>query len=358
MASESKEDLLRHVSPPLKPPPMVMQPGVGTLDNAATIPDDAVFPRPNFTNYRLDAQKRRLPQCISHRGYKAIYPENTMASFKGAVKVGTHALETDVHLTKDDVVIISHDPSLKRCYGLDKKIIDCNWDDIKDLKTVKEPHEPLPRLTDLLEYLAQPGLEEMWLLLDIKLSNDAENIMRRLAATIDSVAPPSSKAWKERVVLGIWAAKFLPFCVDYLPGFPVSHIGFSISYARHFFDVPNVSFNMLLPSLIAPGGKSFLRDAKEKHNRQVYAWTVNEQDKMEWCIRKQLDGVITDDPKKFLEVCERFDEKSKAPWLPVSFRGYLEVLRVWLWVRIAILLFFGKRLEPKASRKLIRRGAK
>ena len=158
--------------------------------------------------------------------------------------------------------------------------------------------------------------------------------------------------------MGIWAAKFLPFCVDYLPGFPVSHIGFSISYARHFFDVPNVSFNMLLPSLIAPGGKSFLRDAKEKHNRQVYAWTVNEQDKMEWCIRKQLDGVITDDPKKFLEVCKRFDEKSKAPWLPVSFRGYLEVLRVWLWVRIAILLFFGKRLEPKASQKLIRRAAK
>lgn len=26
----------------------------------------------------------------------------------------------------------------------------------------------MPRLVDLLEYLAQPGLEEIWLLLDIK----------------------------------------------------------------------------------------------------------------------------------------------------------------------------------------------
>jgi glycerophosphoryl diester phosphodiesterase len=50
----------------------------------------------------------RLPQTISHRGYKAAFPENTMASFTGAVEAGTHALETDIHLTKDDVVVLSH----------------------------------------------------------------------------------------------------------------------------------------------------------------------------------------------------------------------------------------------------------
>lgn len=31
-----------------------------------------------------------------------------MGAFKGAVEVGTHAIETDVHLTKDDVVVLSH----------------------------------------------------------------------------------------------------------------------------------------------------------------------------------------------------------------------------------------------------------
>jgi tubulin gamma len=36
------------------------------------------------------------------------------------------------------------------------------------MKTLKEPHESMPRLVDLLEYLAQPGLEEIWVLLDIK----------------------------------------------------------------------------------------------------------------------------------------------------------------------------------------------
>ena len=31
-----------------------------------------------------------------------------MGAFKGAVKVGTHAIETDIHLSKDDVVVLSH----------------------------------------------------------------------------------------------------------------------------------------------------------------------------------------------------------------------------------------------------------
>jgi glycerophosphoryl diester phosphodiesterase len=31
-----------------------------------------------------------------------------MPSFVGAVKAGAHGLETDLHLTKDDVVVLSH----------------------------------------------------------------------------------------------------------------------------------------------------------------------------------------------------------------------------------------------------------
>jgi glycerophosphoryl diester phosphodiesterase len=52
--------------------------------------------------------QRPLPQSIGHRGYKAKFPENTMAAFRGAVETGVHAIETDVHLTKDGVVVLSH----------------------------------------------------------------------------------------------------------------------------------------------------------------------------------------------------------------------------------------------------------
>jgi glycerophosphoryl diester phosphodiesterase len=49
-----------------------------------------------------------MPQTIAHRGYKAAHPENTMGAFIGATKVGAHAIETDIHLTKDGVVVLSH----------------------------------------------------------------------------------------------------------------------------------------------------------------------------------------------------------------------------------------------------------
>ena len=59
-----------------------------------------------FARKRPSGEK--LPQTIAHRGYKAKHPENTMGAFRGAVKAGAHAIETDVHLTKDDVVVLSH----------------------------------------------------------------------------------------------------------------------------------------------------------------------------------------------------------------------------------------------------------
>jgi phosphatidylglycerol phospholipase C len=51
---------------------------------------------------------RYIPQAIAHRGYKAKYPENSMAGFKAAVEVGAHAIETDLHLSKDGVVVLTH----------------------------------------------------------------------------------------------------------------------------------------------------------------------------------------------------------------------------------------------------------
>ena len=363
MVSDSKEKLplLQAMPESLKPPPPLIQPGVGKLDTPTTISLDTVFPKPLFTKYRLDARKQRLPQCIAHRGYKANFPENTLAAFRGAVDAGVHALETDVHVTKDEVVVLSHDADMKRCFGVEKKIKDMSWEEVKECKTLKEPKQSMPQLRELLEYMAQPGLEETWLLLDIKLDNDADQIMRLLGSTIAAVPAPAKKAWHERVVLGLWAAKYLPLATDYLPGFPVTHIGFSVSYARHFFTVPNVSFNILLPMLIAPGGRSFIKDAQQKHHRQMYAWTVNERDKMEWCIRRKLDGVITDDPALFLRVCEEFDESKKELWMPLRLRGYVDVARIYLMVVLLgwwFLRRFRGVLKPVASPGLIRKVAR
>ncbi len=96
-----------------------------------------------------------------------------------AAEAGTHALETDIHLSKDGVVVLTHDPTLKRCYGKPEKIIDCEWEYLSTLRTIGENPQPMPRLLDLLEYLANPGLEELWVLLDIKVSVLQSSLLHR-----------------------------------------------------------------------------------------------------------------------------------------------------------------------------------
>ncbi|KAK4508362.1 hypothetical protein PRZ48_002100 [Zasmidium cellare] len=324
-------------------PPVVVQPGVEKLDSPVSIPEDTVFPAPTFAKATLNKRKRRTPQCIAHRGYKARFPENSILGFEEAVKAGATGLETDVHFTKDGVVVISHDSTLRRCFGRKDKILDRTWDEIKDLRTTSPPHVPMPRMEDLLDFLTRPGMEEIWVLVDIKLDNDAEDIMRLLGATMARVKQPPGGNWRERIVLGLWAAKYLPLAAKYLPGFPVLHIGFKTSYARHFHTVPNVGFNMLLPMLIAPGGLRFVRESREVQHRQVLAWTVNDKDRLEWCLRHELDGVVTDDPAIFARMREEFDQQSTASWMSLSIRTCLEVLRVYIGITCMFWLFRRRR---------------
>ncbi|KAF2628376.1 tubulin-domain-containing protein [Macroventuria anomochaeta] len=295
----------------------------------------AEFPAASFASARKNESGRRLPQAIAHRGFKAKFPENTMGAFRGAVEIGADAVETDIHLTRDGVVVLSHDKDLKRCFGRKEKLIDCDYEFVSKLKTLKEPHESMPRLADLLEYLAQPGLEEIWLLLDIKLDNNADDVMRLISETIRSVPPSPSKPWESRIVLGCWAAKYLPLCSQYLPGFPVSHIGFSVIVASYFFTVPNVSFNMNQAVLMPPWGKAFIRKA-QRDGRPVYAWTVNDARRMRWDIQQGLDGVITDDPELFLEVRRGWHEGTKHG---LRTRDWLDVMRVNFFALIYSILF-------------------
>lgn len=62
----------------------------------------------SWTWAKPNSKGRIVPQTIAHRGYKAEHPENTLKAFQGAVEVGTQAIETDIHLSKDGVVLLSH----------------------------------------------------------------------------------------------------------------------------------------------------------------------------------------------------------------------------------------------------------
>jgi hypothetical protein len=190
----------------------------------------------------------------------------------------------------------------------------------------------MPQLLDLLTYLAQPSNSHIWLLLDIKLDNNADDVMRLIASTIASAPSPqpASRAWTKRIVMGIWAAKYLPLCEKYVPDFPISHIGFSTLYARQFLSAPNVSFNMLQRVLFTRSGELFMRDVK-KAKRPLFVWTVNADNLMRWAVRKEVDGVITDDPKRFNEICRDWEDEKEKRWTQ-SWRQWLQSLYFYLFI--------------------------
>jgi glycerophosphoryl diester phosphodiesterase len=54
------------------------------------------------------------PLIAAHRGGAALWPENSLAAFRGAIALGVDALEFDLHLTADDEVVVIHDATLER----------------------------------------------------------------------------------------------------------------------------------------------------------------------------------------------------------------------------------------------------
>jgi glycerophosphoryl diester phosphodiesterase len=50
----------------------------------------------------------------AHRGGRGLRPENTLPAFENALDLGVDTLEMDLHFTKDDVVVVWHDPTVSR----------------------------------------------------------------------------------------------------------------------------------------------------------------------------------------------------------------------------------------------------
>ena len=55
-----------------------------------------------------------MPVVLAHRGDSAFYPENTLPAFLSAEELGVDVIETDIHVTSDNKLVIWHDETLER----------------------------------------------------------------------------------------------------------------------------------------------------------------------------------------------------------------------------------------------------
>ncbi len=73
------------------------------------------------------------PLVYGHRGAPAELPENTLVSFARALERGVDALETDVHQTRDGVIVIAHDDTLLRTAGVSVRIADVTYRELSQI---------------------------------------------------------------------------------------------------------------------------------------------------------------------------------------------------------------------------------
>jgi phosphatidylglycerol phospholipase C len=108
--------------------------------------------------------------------------------------------------------------------------------------------------------------------------------------------------------------------------------------------VPNISINIHQKVLMGPLGCNFLEEVKAA-NRQLFVWTVNESKLMRWSIRKEVDGVITDNPARFKQICDEWDDEDDRE------DGITLSQRLLLWWIALVVLCFGSlfRLRHRAG---------
>lgn len=70
-------------------------------------------------------------RIYAHRGASAERPENTLPAFRRALDVGADALELDLQVTRDGVLVVSHDADGRRMCGVPRRLADVTWDEAR-----------------------------------------------------------------------------------------------------------------------------------------------------------------------------------------------------------------------------------
>ncbi|MBN2294054.1 MAG: PQQ-binding-like beta-propeller repeat protein, partial [Pirellulales bacterium] len=109
----------------------------------------------------------------AHRGASETHPENTLAAFREAIRLGAHQIEMDVSLTKDGHLVIMHDATVDRTTNGKGAVRELTLAQIKKLDAGSKKHarfagEQVPTLRESLEIMPL----NIWL--NLHLRNPAE----------------------------------------------------------------------------------------------------------------------------------------------------------------------------------------
>ncbi|MBX7185710.1 MAG: glycerophosphodiester phosphodiesterase [Vicinamibacteria bacterium] len=287
----------------------------------------------------------------AHRGGRGLWPENTLVSFAGALSLGVDTLELDCAVTKDGVVVISHDPLLNPEITRDAggKFLETHgpsfhsltWAEVQryDVGRMKPgtkyaegfpDQKPvdgtrIPRLADVFALVKKSGNTSVRFNIETKISPDkpeetlppqafAEAVVKAVRdAKMEARVAIQSFDWRTLAVVQKLAPEIetVALTVQRPNGGNVQVGAPGASPSLGGLDVD--SFGGSVPRVVKASGARVwspnLGDVsktqvEEAHGLglKVIPWTINEAPDMEKFIDMGVDGIITDRPDRLREV--------------------------------------------------------
>ncbi len=315
-----------------------------------------LLPRPkNFALNNPMMKEGELPILIAHGGGNREFPDNTLEAFYNAYSVDSRVMmETDVSITKDGVVLLSHDTTIDRKTNATGAIADWNYTDLIAQKidfgytnktddddhlvegslrrkfTTRDGRNVTPMDVTYPEGV-QPRDSEVFLAttledLIVAFPNNAINVeikqkgelgMKCMRAVLELLE--KHDAW-DRVVLASFHSEIydeyvrmqkageVPESFMYSPGtegatkFVVLHL---LGLDRFFTDGMCV-FQLPTEEIGIKLATEYLVDTAHRHNLAVHYWTINDPEEMRELIGIGADGIMTDYPHLLKEVYDEY----------------------------------------------------
>lgn len=248
------------------------------------------------------------PVVIAHRGGGALRPENTMAAFEHAQAIGADAIECDVHLSRDEEVVVIHDDSLDRTTDATGPVaartarelagVDAGFRFGAGSGFPFRGRGGVPRLTDVLTRTGPMPVV-------VELKGDHPAVARRVLDVVREAGAES------RVIVGGFSDAVLGAMREIAPELPTS------ASRREAVGALRRAYVMLAPWRprfrlfqvpLAVRGKTvltrrFVRTAR-RAGLPVQVWVIDEPAEMKMLLEWGVTGLISDRPDVALTVIQ------------------------------------------------------
>ncbi|WNF37898.1 glycerophosphoryl diester phosphodiesterase membrane domain-containing protein [Bacillaceae bacterium IKA-2] len=226
-------------------------------------------------------------QVAAHRGDPQNAPENSLSGIRSAIEKRVDAVEIDVMLTKDGVVILNHDATLQRVAGIATKVNEMTYEEVSKVDLVyrfpdKFIGEKIPTLDEVLEEIKE---ENIILIIDLKPADSSGELANRVVDLIEKHEIES------RTYVQAFDNNSLQEVRNRNSEIKIGQILYVSAGSLADLDVDFYTIRQTMLS------ERFIKNAR-KQNREVWVWTVNIERNMREVLKYDIDGIITNYPEK------------------------------------------------------------